>query len=91
MEFKCSKGHRFKTSAVQILSKKSWCHSCAVGRRSIEDIKELAAKYEGECLSKEYKNLITPLEWKCSKGHIFERKAQYIYGGKGFCMMCNKK
>jgi hypothetical protein len=90
MDFKCNKGHIFKTSYNSLISNKSWCHSCKVGKRSISDMKELAAKNDGECLSSEYKNLITPLEWKCQNGHAFMRKPQYIYNGKGFCMECKK-
>ena len=90
MEFLCERGHRFKTSSASLISNGSWCHSCKVGKRSISDMKELAAKYDGKCMSTEYKNLITLLQWKCKKGHVFMRKPQYIYNGKGFCMKCKK-
>ena len=90
LNFKCKKGHRFTKTYDNMQWKETWCHSCKVGKRSISDMKDIAAKYDGECLSTEYKNLITPLQWKCKKGHVFTRKAQYIYNGKGFCMKCKK-
>lgn len=55
---------------------------------TLEHVQDLAKSRLGECLSTEYTNLITPLEWKCSKNHIFMKKPQYIFSKKCFCTAC---
>jgi hypothetical protein len=91
MEFECKKGHRFKTSYDSLVSNKSWCHACGVGQKSIEDMRNLAKKYNGICLSTEYKSLITDMNWKCNQcGNIFTRSPGNIINRGIFCSNCRE-
>lgn len=54
---------------------------------SINDMKELADRKNGECLSDEYLGAHTKLKWKCSKGHVWEAKPNAIKSGQ-WCPEC---
>jgi hypothetical protein len=87
LDWKCEKGHIFHTSADLIL-KGRWCPHCAVTHKSnIEKMKELAAIRGGDCISSEYINASSPLEWKCAKGHTWWEKPAQIKNG-AWCKIC---
>lgn len=60
---------------------------------TIETLKELAISRDGKCLSTEYINSQTPVEWECRNGHKwFAKPAKVKYGT--WCKVCagsNKK
>jgi thiol-disulfide isomerase/thioredoxin len=56
-------------------------------RLTLKDMQEVAAHYSGKCLSKEYINVNTPLEWMCAKGHRWERDYDTVRQG-GWCVQC---
>lgn len=57
-------------------------------RRSLEDIKVLASKHGGECLSTTYRNIRSPsLLWRCAQGHEFEATGWNVLRG-GWCPTC---
>jgi len=56
-------------------------------KHTLEDMQESARLKGGKCLSKEYWDLHTPLEWKCSEGHIWEA-TPYIINQGGWCPQC---
>ena len=87
LRFKCKYGHVFVTTYNKIRGG-SWCHACRTGRKSIDDMHNLARKYGGKCLSTKYVNNQTNLKWKCSNGHIFWKKPVTINGKKVFCKLC---
>ena len=89
LNFICKKGHKFTSSSKRICSG-SWCHACKTGKHSIETMQELAAKYDGECLSTEYANRITKLKWRCKDGHEFIKAPSNIISKKVFCFECYK-
>ena len=90
--FRCAKGHIFSTTTHSLKSMKTWCPKCG-GRPliTIEDMRELAKKYNGECLSNTYTNLFTKLKWRCINGHIFERNPVDIRHHNTFCPICGKR
>jgi hypothetical protein len=90
MRFKCSKGHIFMASYVHIQQGR-WCHACKTGRLSIVDMHELAKGYGGKCLSTEYINNRTKLQWKCKRSHVFEKTSNNIKSKKVFCHICSLK
>lgn len=95
LEWECSNGHRWMSTANTINSG-SWCRQCSVKknadkqRKSIDDMKILAAQRGGLCLSEEYVNAHTKLTWRCSEGHIWEAKPNNIQQGK-WCPECRGK
>ncbi|MED3554088.1 hypothetical protein [Cytobacillus praedii] len=60
---------------------------------TIETLKDLAISRGGKCLSSEYINSQTPLEWECEKGHKWFAKPAKVKFGT-WCKVCagsNKK
>ena len=48
----------------------AWCHECSPSKPlSLDDMIELAESRGGKCLSDEYINAQTHLEWECAEGH----------------------
>lgn len=89
ISLKCKNGHLF-SSTLGCLSRGNWCHACKTGKHSIETMQELAAKYDGECLSTEYVNRIIKLKWRCKDGHEFIKAPSNIISKKVFCFECYK-
>ena len=57
---------------------------------TIEEMKRIALERNGECLSTEYIDIFTPLQWKCNLGHIWEAKPCHIKQGS-WCHKCWQK
>lgn len=88
LEFECKHGHRWKTTPLIIIYSHSWCPHCYGHiRQTIEDMHKLAAKKKGKCISKKYINSLTPLKWKCDKGHVWTTPPTYITSGT-WCPKC---
>ncbi|MDN4605893.1 hypothetical protein [Sporosarcina highlanderae] len=93
LEWECSEGHRWEAVPAKVRYGQ-WCRQCSGNvKKSIEQMYELAAKYGGKCMSTEYVNNMTPLEWICEKGHYFTASysgvMQSINNG-GFCSICGR-
>ncbi len=86
--WECSEGHRWRAAASNI-KKGTWCHRCYFNSRksTIEDMQKIAKKHGGKCLSEEYENARTKLNWECSKGHIWKATPTNINQGK-WCPAC---
>ena len=72
LEWICIKGHKWKATPDNI-KKGHWCPKCAHDKRrlTIDEMKRIAKKKKGECLSTEYQGCFTPLEWRCQYGHTW--------------------
>jgi hypothetical protein len=85
---RCARGHEWKTG-LRILFKGHWCTACAQQSRrlTIEDMRVLAKERDGQCLSTEYTNSHTCLQWQCATGHQWWATPTNI--GKGnWCPAC---
>jgi len=60
----------------------------AYKKYSIKDMKELAQKRGGKCVSEKYINAITKLKWQCSREHIWEAIPISIIRGS-WCPECS--
>ncbi|MDA1531110.1 zinc-ribbon domain-containing protein [Bacillus cereus group sp. TH260-2LC] len=95
MLWECSEGHRWESSAYSIKNG-AWCSKCATKRNAdkrrgtIEEMYLIANERGGKCLSDNYINNHTPLEWECSKGHRWMSTANTIKNGS-WCRKCNVK
>ena len=69
LKWQCAEGHRW-TAKLYKVKYGNWCPRCA-GRAplSLADMQRLAAERGGKCLSAEYVNNHTRLQWRCSEGH----------------------
>jgi len=93
LTWECAKGHRWEGTAKRARSG-SWCPQCATNRSpTIQDMQELARSRGGECLSKRYVNVFTPLRWRCARGHIWKASPNKVrtkgHGRRGtWCPRC---
>ena len=93
LNWKCSEGHEWKTATEHIMSKinPSWCPICSNNiPLTIEQCKEFAISKNGECLSEEYKNNKTKLNWKCSEGHEWSQCFSVLKSQGCWCPVCSK-
>ena len=78
LKWRCSSGHIWETTPNSIIYGKTWCPKCPKKVRrpkhqfGIEDIKVLAKQQGIDCISNEYINAFTKLQWQCSFGHTWE-------------------
>jgi len=54
----------------------------------LEYCQEYAAEYGGKCISIEYENYNSLLEWQCKRGHEFESTLNAIEHRESFCLEC---
>ena len=85
--WQCSANHRWGATPSQI-RKGHWCPFCArVARLTLHELRQIAAKKGGQCLSLEYANSSKLLRWRCSVGHEWQARAHSIRAG-GWCPAC---
>lgn len=95
LKWQCECGNIFEMNFNSI-SNGQWCPKCARKKvkkaisLSIEDAQKIAAKRNGKCLSKEYTNNKTKLEWECDQGHRWKAKLHDIKDGNTWCPFCIK-
>ena len=93
LEWQCSEGHQFSKVPNEIISHNSWCPVCSRKRTgdrtrgTIEQMKELAIKRGGKCLSDNYINALTPIQWQCGKEHTWYANPGSISSGS-WCPRC---
>ncbi|MBU4487200.1 MAG: hypothetical protein KKD38_09770 [Candidatus Delongbacteria bacterium] len=93
LKYKCGKGHIFESEARNIV-RGSWCPACGAesAKRkltgSFDEIKDIAAKRGGKCLSTEYVNNYTRLVFQCENGHVWEAEPKRIKAGH-WCRKCH--
>ena len=87
--WQCKEGHRWLAAPSKIKSGQ-WCPTCA-GRPilSIKDMKDVADKRGGKCLSDTYVNNRTKLLWECKKGHRWEAVPSSVKSGT-WCPICRR-
>jgi hypothetical protein len=86
----CEKGHEWSAFIKNMAARRSWCPECYGNKpHSIEDMRRLAARRGGECLSREYFGLKTKLEWKCKQGHTWEAIPNNIKNHGCWCPRCH--
>lgn len=91
MKWECDKGHIWLTRFDSIKYKDTWCPVCHCPGilDNIETCKNHAIVKGGECLSTEYKNSSTPMNWKCELGHEWSAIWGSIKRGT-WCPFCAK-
>jgi len=95
LSWECKEGHIFEISPSHIKTSKSWCPICGYKtvsdklKYSMEEIRGLAAKRGGECLSKKY-NAGDKLLWRCKEGHEWEASPHGIKNSGSWCPSCTE-
>jgi hypothetical protein len=91
LKWQCNDNHKWEATPNSIKNG-TWCPYCAGNVKfTIEDMKEIAKKRGGKCLSDEYINLDTKLKWRCKEGHIWETTPYCIKNRKFWCPKCAGK
>jgi hypothetical protein len=85
---RCGNGHEWDADLRQLFRGR-WCGACArlSHRPTIENMQALAEKRGGQCLSSEYVNAHTHLQWQCATGHQWLATPGKISSGK-WCPKC---
>jgi hypothetical protein len=99
-EVECVAGHRWSMSVSDVLRGK-WCRICAAtaaartrieqaGKYRTEQLaraNHLATVHSGRCLSSQYVNARTTLEWECAAGHRWSARPYKVASGN-WCLAC---
>lgn len=86
--WKCKEGHEWEATGRDVLYAKSWCPFSGGSRRlTIQDMRSLAEKRRGRCLSDAYRNAHIPLLWKCEWSHVWKARPNFVQQG-GWCPVC---
>ena len=92
LRWRCSEGHEWVASPVNITSRNSWCPYC-LGQKgekaSIEYMRQIAADRGGLCLSKNYINTKTKLKWRCKDGHQWDAMPINVIHKGSWCPECH--
>lgn len=89
--WKCNQGHSWQATIYNRAKNKSGCPTCYkenTRMKSLKEMKSIAEKYGGKCLSEKYTNRRTKLKWTCINGHIWEANAETILYEKKWCPEC---
>ncbi len=87
IKWKCENGHQWWAVCTSI-RRGHWCPKCAgVEKKTIEEMQSLATQRGGRCLSTEYKNARTHLDWECASGHQWPATPENIQLGT-WCPQC---
>ena len=98
LKWECAQGHSWWATPSSVIHKHSWCPNCSRKRTAeklkisnrkytIQDMRVLAAKRGGDCLSNEYVNTRTKLLWRCAEGHTWDQRPDHILAGH-WCRVC---
>jgi len=86
--WECQEGHRWQTPAYNIIDG-TWCPVCGGTQKlTIEDMRHLARKKGGNCLSRKYINGKTKLLWECAKGHQWKAIPNNVKEHGRWCPYC---
>lgn len=87
LEWRCKDGHEWIASPHAV-TRGTWCPICSGNTRlNIEEMQNIASGRGGLCLSLEYTNAFTSLQWQCSEGHTWMAKPYNIKNGY-WCPVC---
>lgn len=90
LRFRCAKGHEWE-ALPSAITWGTWCDRCAVRgprRATIRDMRALAEKRGGECLSRSYRGATEPLKWRCAAGHEWSAPPKSVRRGT-WCSRCD--
>jgi len=91
LTFKCGQGHIWETKPHNVKLSKSWCPVCSNSiKLTINQMRELANKRDGKCLSETYIDSHTKLLWECKNRHQWMAKPSQIKNSNNWCPICNE-
>ena len=89
MRWRCAEGHEWEANAFQIRHHRTWCLRCAgIHRYTLDEMREVARRRGGECLSDLYLDVARPLRWRCRAGHTWWASASNVIRQGTWCPRC---
>lgn len=87
LEWQCECGYTWWATPNHIKNG-TWCPRCSGQLKpTIANMRDIASRRGGKCLSDEYINAHTKLEWECVSGHTWSASPTNIKQGK-WCKKC---
>ncbi len=87
--FKCKNGHTWK-AVPQNVYQGNWCKQCAGSSPlTLQKFQQIAKAKQGKCISKEYVNKDSFLQFQCKQGHQWQATPRNIIAGT-WCPQCRK-
>jgi len=96
LQWQCKEGHVW-WALPSCVKYGDWCRICGMkrggkkNRLTIKEMQDIAESRGGKCLSKEYLNNYTKLQWQCKKGHIWWSTPITVKHKKRWCHKCKIK
>lgn len=89
LKWVCKEGHMWEETWQKTYINQ-WCKECFHDRTfKLKEIKIVVAiMYNGLCLSTEYINTHTPLDFQCDRGHVFDSTPNSILNYGAWCNVC---
>jgi hypothetical protein len=85
--WRCAAGHEFMTNPYRVVGG-AWCPRCAGRRLGIEHMHAMAAERGGRCVSEEFVDAYTHLQWECEKGHRWWARPTVVRCAGTWCPHC---
>jgi very-short-patch-repair endonuclease len=87
--WQCDQLHTWMATLTNVKNHKSWCNVCAGHAKwTIPELDEIAIRNGGRCLSTEYINSQSHLEWECAMSHRWSATPNSIVQGS-WCCLCS--
>ena len=87
LRWRCQKRHVWNGAPANVVRRETWCPRCAGHRRTLRDLRRLAWKRGGECLSVRYLRNEHVHLWQCEQGHKFVKTLRSVRDGT-WCFDC---
>ncbi|WP_426158884.1 zinc-ribbon domain-containing protein [Pseudomonas sp. TSRC2-2] len=89
LTWRCAQGHTWKAAGVSV-KQGTWCRQCYYDsmRSNIKNMRIMAQARGGKCLSEDYVDASTKLQWQCSVGHTWRAIPHSITQGR-WCPECS--
>ena len=90
--WQCARGHQWEAIPSNI-KRGQWCRICGIKKNAdalrldITEMRQVAEKRGGKCLSDAYVNAKTKLMWQCADGHRWKATPNNIKNGQ-WCRIC---
>lgn len=89
LDYICDKGHRHYTTWANWFSNKSRCPFCnKTYNYTLDDVKAIFESKNLTILDNVYINNMTPIRYRCSRGHEHQISLKHLLRGAG-CFYCN--
>lgn len=88
LSWECQLGHKFRKPYRDVYMGQ-WCPHCSKRPPvNIWDVKALAKKMKGKCLTNKYVNARTKLHWVCEVGHHWDSTYDNVKNKGSWCPTC---